>query len=128
MSDAPIYRGKAMQWPLRNIHEDYLLDDLRLGRQVFAMLEPGDATRYELLITWCTAPHLGQAFNLGDAAKDALLVVRTVNGSICGACLYGWMAHGSVMHISNGIDWSAKLLSWWLDGLLARLNAEVPAL
>lgn len=113
--------NRVMHWGPANIGPDVLLQLLHQGMQVHVQLEPGDGTRYDLLLTWL--PAVRTAFHLGDEARDGLLVTRVVGGQVVGSAVYGWFSYGAIARIANGNEWSAELLSWWLDELLERVAA-----
>lgn len=89
---------------------------------MFVRLEPGDATRYDLLITWGVAHTSAFGLSPGQSC-ESLIVLRLVSGEVRGATLFGWMNYGAVAQIANGNEWSATLLTWWLDEFLRRMNA-----
>lgn len=114
------YHGKPLTWEPINTSVLILLDGLSGGFTKFVELDPGDATRYELLITW--VPHLRTAFRF-DEPGDHLLVVRLISGDPIAVSLFGYAVFGGAGRLANGNEWSAVLLNWWLDELLRRLTA-----
>ena len=100
--------GKAMAWDPVNMNRARLLGMLYLGHPVRIMLEPGDATRYELEIQW---------------ACGALYVSRIVSGDLLFGGVYDGDRFGRCLTvISNGNDWTVAFLTWWLNGLLDQLR------
>lgn len=93
---------------------------LRRGEVVQGYLEPGDGTRYDLVLTPVGegAPH---------APQPGLIVSRMVGGRVLGcAVLWDWTSEPNEFQIEeaaaklcNGNEWSMKLLAWWITELLA---------
>lgn len=92
---------------------------LRRGEVVQGYIEPGDATRYDFVLT-----------PVGDGAphrpQPGLIVTRLTSGHI-NACavLWDWTTGASAFQreeaaakLSKGNEWSAKLIDWWLGELL----------
>ncbi len=115
-----LYFGREMVREPTNMTWLDMIARLRMGQQVAVILEPGDASRYTLLITWALS--VEQAFYFGDSASDALLVTRVIGGHILGSVLFGWMNYGAVVGIAQGNEWTGKLLAWWLEAVLAELS------
>jgi len=123
------YHGdRAMVWDPINVDREFLLDTLRSGRQAHVVLEPGDCSRYDLLVTWL--PTLSNEHGFGvfrlaaDDAKDGLLVTRVRGGQIVGTALVGWFNHGGVRAIADGNEWSAEFFDWWCSELIGLLAPE----
>lgn len=120
------HNGRAMQWEPVNRSGDDLVQDLGRGFQCFVQLEPGDGTRYDLLLTWPAARLEREAFHLSASeARYTMLVIRLRGGDVAGATLYGSMNYGAVKAIASGNEWTAAFLEWWLEELVRRVAARV---
>jgi hypothetical protein len=95
---------------------------LNAGRTVQLYLEPGDGTRYDLII----APVMD-----GDII-DTLLVGRTTGkgGEFRAGALLPNLdsatpeyCHAEVERLANGYAWSLHLLMWWFGKLWDAINA-----
>jgi hypothetical protein len=118
-----VFHGKVMKWKPANMTVDHLMYELRTRRAVHVQLEPGDGTRYDLVVTW--APAIAGAFYLtARDAGDFLHVTRVIGGDLIYSMLFGEASiRPAHMPIANGNEWTAVVLAWWLDELLSRLTA-----
>lgn len=120
------YMGQAMNPEPDNIRLSVIADALREGRSVVVVLEPGDATKYRLLLTPCWA--LGVCYELGDIgippqnSHDYLLVTK-----FDGHSGDAFFAYADVQHfdISVSNEWSCELLAWWLRILWKQLVPDL---
>lgn len=93
-----------------------IADDLGLGRAVDLTLEPGDGTRYDLILAPITS---------GDRPQQGLGVLRQRGGNfIAGGLLWNWCEGPSDFDLSqlaadlhNGSLWTEVLLLWWFTSL-----------
>lgn len=91
------------------------------GEHVFVRLEPGDATRYELLLT----PFYPDG---SPRAQQSLSCTRMINGAPVGTAVIHRFEEGlDRFHqiilgkeLSNGNEWSEMVFRWWFDKLLNR--------
>ncbi len=122
------YMGQALSAEPINLPLSAVAAALRGGDSVLAILEPGDATRYQLCLVPCWAP--GLRSDLGaigvppQRAREYLLVAK-------------FLGHGGdVFFASSDVrafdldavqnEWSRELLSWWLRRLWKELDDEGP--
>lgn len=103
-----------------NVSREDLLVRLLGGHPTVAFLEPGDGTRYELVLVplrpadWTTMNW--------DPARLRLLVVRTIGGTPIGATIVEHALAHVINPIANNNYHSARVLRWWLTWLLAELS------
>lgn len=101
---------------------DHLAYLLKMGNAQHVYLEPGDYTRYELVLTPIEA---------GSTHKPqpGLLVTRLLGGRVHGdpAILWDWPTGASEFQIeeaavllSDGNQWAMILFMWWLALLCGR--------
>jgi hypothetical protein len=117
------YHGKPLRADPHGITLLELAQALRAGQTVQLYLEPGDGTRYDLII----APVLRD-----EGIIDTLLVGRTTGkgGDFrAGALLPNFdsampeYCHAEVERLANGYAWSLHLLMWWFGKLWDSINA-----
>ncbi|NIN68869.1 MAG: hypothetical protein GTO63_30120 [Anaerolineae bacterium] len=124
------FNGRAMHpEPLDRTLDDVAVG-LRAGESVSVVLEPGDATRYNLCLVPCWSPlvydSLGSVGIPKSRANEYLLVVKfdSSGGS-------SWFAHSQIEHydVGGGVQnqWSRELLAWWLRELWKRLTKPAEA-
>lgn len=108
------YNGHPMTWAPVRPSTFRLMDQLKeRGTSSYIILEPGDATRYELIVS---RPPTG-----------GLIVQRVSGGEPSGTAfmLYEYTRVEEIEHRlkDNGCHnaWSRTLLAWWLDGLRDQL-------
>lgn len=97
------------------------------GSPVSVTLEPGDATRYELLLVPMWAPEVG-LHNWGiEDRQSGLVVTRLVGGEVdggsCIVLLNRQHSHG-LWTISRENTWTFNLFTRWFSLLAAELRAE----
>lgn len=115
------YRGSPLTTdtlypPTRETIElDELRATLKGGHHTYVHYEPGDYTRYDLVLT-----------PIAQANQRAVIVTRLVGGYIAGcAVLWDWERRGhdefameeAARLLSNGNDWTTQLFAWWLTAL-----------
>ncbi len=99
---------------------------LRLNEPVVVILEPGDATRYTLLLVPMrrgdsVSPHL-QGFGIQASEADRYLFVSKLSGDECPGTwvpfgpLFSKVGVHDVTELTDN-DWSQMFLSWWLTNL-----------
>jgi hypothetical protein len=117
------YHGKPLRADPHGITLLELAQALNAGQTVQLYLEPGDGTRYDLII----APVL-----MDEGVIDTLLVGRTTGkgGDFrAGALLPNFdsampeYCHAEVERLANGYAWSLHLLMWWFGKLWDAINA-----
>lgn len=95
---------------------------LRRGYPQAVTLEPGDMTRYDLLIT-PLRPAVDTIFHYGFSGEDcALLVTRVIGGDPRGSTVVINEVSYGELEIAHGNEWSGILLRWWLNGLLVSMR------
>lgn len=129
MSEDLIYRAGNLERPMIaepvNVPLWKMARILVEGRPVVAILEPGDATRYTLLITpvWAgeVREHLGSLGILEDSAAEYLHISKLddLGGN------ESWFAAprtGSwdLEYVRN--EWSREFLSWWSRQLWEKIQ------
>ncbi len=114
-----LHHGREMNRHPINMTFSRLVSLLRRGETCHVVIEPGDGTRYELLIV----PQNNGLVKLDGVSFDSLFVVlidpdmHTGKGTI----LTTPKAVGSKIarDLRPTISWTATLLTWWLTDLLA---------
>lgn len=106
--------------PTNHFNLQTVARDLVDERTVHVILEPGDATRYDLTLMpmWATGlEHLGN-YDYEDR-NAGLIVVRSVSGRIVASEVYLMNRdfHDNIEDLATGNEWSADLLQWWFEVL-----------
>lgn len=107
------YKNKPMCWkPVNTANPDFILRYSMTS--CYIHLEPGDGTRYELIVS--------------HTMGEALVVQRVIGGDAMGtpAQLY---SHSDINEIKQRLlesggyanPWSLEFISWWLEELIARI-------
>lgn len=94
---------------------------LHEANPVRAVLEPGDGTRYDLLLVPMWNPTA--ALWHGRDVKDFILVVNSVANHAGSLSRRGDVHHGSLQHAARADDWTARVLHWFMTHVWARLEA-----
>lgn len=84
------------------------------GRPTFVTLEPGDATRYDLLIV----PHVSPYARMPSWGTTLVVtVIRYVGGHAIEADNFKWPFEGpwALTNIGKNNHWSKEVLAWWLE-------------
>ena len=118
------YQGSMMSAKPLNVSLTELARRLHQGEPAVVILEPGDATRYRLLITSCWAQGIrNELADVGIPARatNEYLLVTKFDGHLGDA----WFASATVedfdVPVSN--KWSCALLAWWLRLLWLELES-----
>ncbi len=119
------YHGKEMNPFPTDTSLTSLVHDLMVGRSATVELQPGDGTRYELLLVpmWENTVRL-----VGWGAEDSyngLVAVRLRGGYPAGASIVFLNRPNAVnelSRLSGDNDWTATLLEWWFQHLAALIN------
>jgi len=108
-----LYRGVPMRAEPVNVSLADVVTALYEGRIAEVQLEPGDQTRYDLVLIPDTAlPLLFQVHR--DDPTCGIMAVRVVGGEPCKSlCLMPW-ERWKFGQLSEGNEWTAELLAWWL--------------
>lgn len=117
------YFGKPLRWePVRSDEPD-CAEAVRQGVPLYVVLEPGDGTRYDLVVS-----RLARAERLPGEPMQ-FVVSRIQSGTHVASQLFD-AEKPDASAIANGNDWSATVLAWWLSELAERVeaasNAQVP--
>lgn len=89
---------------------------LTAGDTVHVSLEPGDGTRYDLLIVPCWSPGLRDFAYLGDVRYHGLVIVRTDDPSSMRGTVYTRDGYrGALEWPANNNAWSIDVFDWWLN-------------
>lgn len=107
--DQPAMRFEPMNVPIARAAHWF-----NLGKPVFVTLEPGDDTRYDLMLVRNNAPHARIA-TWGN--QDVVTVVRYRGGHAIEADNFRWPYEGE--HVLENLGktnaWTRTLLDWWLE-------------
>jgi hypothetical protein len=122
-ADPLMYHGRPMRWEPVNVGERNLVEMVRFDSAVHVQLEPGDGGRYNLLLTWGVL--IKEEFFLDSAyARKCVLVTRfETDATINGCILYNVEKPWYTEKLGSN-TWTQVFLSWWLDGLIERLNTK----
>lgn len=116
LGDAPMDPQPANITLIEAVHA------LRRGIPQAITLEPGDMTRYDLLIT-PLRPADDTIFHYGFGGEDcALLVTRVIGGDPAESSVIINEVEHRPLEIAHGNEWSGILLRWWLKGLLVSMR------
>ena len=129
MTDLEYRPGKLMNSTPINMAISEVVGNLRLNEPVVVILEPGDATRYTLLLVPMrqgdsVSPHLG-SMGIPEEVADTYLFVSNLSDSECPGT---WVPYGlgiqvgtyDVTELSRN-EWSQRLIAWWLTNLCEAL-------
>ena len=129
MTDLEYRPGKLMKVEPINATMKEVVESARCGEQQVVILEPGDGTRYHLLLlpmrgTDLVSPHL-QSFGIQEEDAERYLFVSYLHGDDCPGT---WVPFGpgrkigthDVVWLSDN-DWSQRFLAWWLTNLCEAL-------
>ena len=118
------YHGRPMAFAPVNVPVLHLIQMLHVGSPQVVSLEPGDATRYTLLLLPLTLGEIGahlDAIGIPTSEADRYLFVSKLS---CDECPGTWIPYGpdvtvSAHHVTelSTNEWSRELLSWWFTGL-----------
>lgn len=120
-----LYHGKPMSKHPINVDISVVALELVRDHPSLAILEPGDGTRYELILVPCWSSNIrlglaSQGIRPTDA-KDYILCVK-INGIRDSFFVTEHIQEYDVEGISN--DWSCRFLAWWLRRLWVEINKE----
>ncbi len=125
MTDLEYRPGKLMEVQPINVRLSEVVGTLRLNEPIVAILEPGDATRYTLLLVPMrvgdgVSPYL-QGFGIQQEDADRYLFVSKLSGYECPGTWVPFVIDRPVgVHdVTELTDnpWSQQLLAWWLTNL-----------
>jgi len=125
--DAPelLYHGRPMTFTPINVSLTHLIATLHQNVPQVVILEPGDATRYTLLLVPLNlgddvSAHL-DAVGIPSDAADGYLFVSKLDTHECPGT---WIPFGSGLTVGTydlpaltGNAWSCELLAWWFTHL-----------
>lgn len=115
----------AMKPEPSNITLRHVLDLLHDGRTVYVCLEPGDATRYDLLITPVSGICVGDTVygRLPSWGKEYSIMVTRLIGMrpAFSNMIAPNMFDGELLEIANNNQWSKTLLNWWTQIVVTQL-------
>lgn len=115
------YNGTPMRWEPSNWPGNTLLNALDAECACSVVLEPGDATRYDLIIV----PLGGEHVHIAGCDSKYLLVTRVGSKrDFTTALLSPWNLSIVARELAQGWDWTEVLLTWWLDALREKLYGE----
>lgn len=113
--------GKPMRADPQNMPIGYVVSSLLDGHSVYVDLQPGDGTRYELLLQPLDAFLYDQTGTVGVPSWEPgyLLVTRLIGGQPVASVIIGAVPDESLgmselMPLSHGNAWTLDLLTWWL--------------
>ncbi len=116
-----MYHNRAMNREPENVSFDYASATVAAGQPIVVVLEPGDATRYRLLIVPCWNAEVDGGGNLSDigipskAAREFLMVTQF--DDLGGMMFFASRNVGE--HDLGAIknEWTRTLLTWWVNQL-----------
>ncbi len=117
MNDDLRYGGKRMMIEPINVPMHHVVDTLRGGGVIVVILEPGDGTRYRLLLTPCWASGVkGELEDVGilPGAAERYILVTKFDGHE-GVAFFSYPGAGTWDMTCVENDWSRELLTWWLN-------------
>jgi hypothetical protein len=88
------------------------------ARQLMVQLEPGDATRYTLYLIRLTPHDLRRV----GYEQGTLLVVRDLGGRQLAQYVPPMPHITDVSPLTNGNEWTARFLHWWLTLVFVELE------
>lgn len=116
--------GVQMVWEPVNYDEDFVVHTLKYqDSALHVQLEPGDATRYDLLVMWARELDEALVHMTWEQLCKHLIVIVSRNGDVQTVALYGPNNFGAEKKLWPDNEWSQQFLKWWLDILLEKLNA-----
>ncbi len=116
------YHGKLMRWKPINHDEDSFLNRIAEQVTVCAILEPGDGTQYDLILS--PGEPVNDVLHYDPTAvKQALIVVRVTGGDPCGLAIVAPHDYFHVYDLSNSNEWTVAFFTWWFATLYEKLNA-----
>jgi hypothetical protein len=117
--DALLYHNKPMQAGACTPSLDRIVSALKGDEPVMVLLEPGDATRYTLLLvpTWAREVR-GQLAHYGVPEDEAhrYLLVTKLDGDHSGQMAWASKDVGP-WDLPFDNEWTRELLTWWLRSL-----------
>lgn len=122
------YNGRPMRWDPINVSPERIQACLDVDEPVVVQLEPGDATRYTLMLVPSPVMPWLRGFGIPETEADLwLLVVKLASdGRRDGWAWVPWRPGAEVgTHDVAELDqneWSQELLSWWLTECRRRLD------
>ncbi len=112
-----LYNEKPMTWNPTNVGVDLLLTRLRSKRMIRVILEPGDMTRYDLV--------LGFEQMLFGTRSTFVAIRCSSSGDPIGTVILDatprTLKSYEMADMSANNEWTAEFLAWWLTGLLYQL-------
>lgn len=93
---------------------------LAAGETVYVNLQPGDGTRYNLMLVPLWAAHLGTLKQdwSPECWQDTLYVLNvTAHDDVTGCTTtYASGNYGAVLSTAaKGYEWTARIIEWWLE-------------
>lgn len=119
------YRGKPMHWAPVGVNEDNFLNSIANQDTVCAVLEPGDATRYELIISPASVANAVLRYDR-DTARDLLIVIRVRGGDPVGVAIVGEHQLYTIRSFCDNNTWTNMFLTWWFKVLFEKLKEPDP--
>lgn len=109
------FNGKPMDYMPINIGFEQAAEVFTiLGKPITVVLEPGDATRYELMLV----PHgKWSKLTCWSPSDFVVTVVRYVSGEAVEADTFRWSTFGyhDLTNLGRNNQWTRKFLAWWLE-------------
>jgi hypothetical protein len=125
------YHGRPLDPQPVNLPLGFVAQQLLAGKTIQVILEPGDATRYDFILS----PIALNEENFDLVSLEALFVGRTLGlgGELVASAIIRdpsrdeWQYERGVEEISlfktrAGNEWSAQFFNWWFRKLWERIN------
>lgn len=119
------YHGKELRLEPINATMGVIAAELLKGHPALAILEPGDATRYEVILVpcWSSNIRLGLASQgIRPTETDDYLLCAKLNGNTGTFFATEHVQEYDIETIHN--EWSCHFLAWWLRNLWREINAR----
>lgn len=120
-----MYHGMEMRLEPINVPMYLIASELNKNNPSLALLEPGDGTRYEIILVpcWSSNIRLGLASNgiRPTDAKDYVLCVK-INGIQTSFFATEHVQEYDIEGVNN--DWTCRFLAWWLRHLWLEINKD----
>lgn len=115
-----LYHGKPLKTEPRNTSLHEVAEMLEYGRAVSVHLEPGDGSRYDLLLVplWATdVRSLAQQFEDESIREKSVMYVFDArkHESVVGAAIERGGYYGSLQTLAAGNEWTMTFLEWWFE-------------
>ena len=109
------YHGRQMKPTPLNMELHEVRSILESGKSVRIRLEPGDGTRYDLLITPQSDPDL----RFTGCNEHHFLVTKVTGGECISAFVSRWSDVHQWIPFGNRNLWTSEFLNWWWSVLWA---------